>query len=142
MRRRPLPWLDQLWQLTMNLILSTRFPVLLTALLLALGLVTRAQAQPAGTIPVLENAYATLARADHDYKGHRAKAMKQIQLAVSELGGKSGGKGKGHEPQAASDAQLQSARGLLQQTLPSLTGKPHKHVSAAIREIDEALAIK
>jgi hypothetical protein len=119
-----------------------RSPTILAALLLALGLVTRVQAQIASAVPLLENAYTTLASADHDYKGHRAHAMKQIQLAVNELGGKVKGDGKGHEPQATSDAQLRTAKGMLQQALPSLSGKPLQHVNAAIRQIDEALAVK
>jgi|SRR6516165_1388587 hypothetical protein len=126
----------------MKSILTLRFPAIVAALLLALGLVTRVQAQSTSSITLLDDAYATLAQADHDYKGHRVKAMKQIERAVHELGGKISGKGKGHEPQATSDAQLKAAKELLQQAVPNLTGKPLKHVNAAIKDIDEALAIK
>jgi hypothetical protein len=36
---------------------------------------------------LLDEAYATLSQGNHDYKGHRVKAMKQIEMAVKELGG-------------------------------------------------------
>jgi len=84
---------------------------------------------------------ATLAQADHDYKGHRVKAIKQIDLAVKELGGSISGHGKGREPQGTSDAQLKSAQGLLQ-GVTGLQGKAAKHVERAIAEINDVLAIK
>src|SRR5437899_3187738 len=95
-----------------------RNSTLLTTLLLAFGLVTCGQAQTstASTVTTLDEAYATLAQAKHDYKGHRAKAMEQIKLAIHELGGSISGKAKAHESQAASDAQLKAAQALLQQT--------------------------
>ena len=126
----------------MNNILSFRFSAVLVALLLALGLVTRADAQSTGSVALLEQAYTTLAQADHDYKGHRVKAMKDIEKAVKELGGKISGDGKGREPQGASDDQLRKAKGLLQQAVPNLSGKPLKLVNNAIKQIDEALAVK
>jgi cob(I)alamin adenosyltransferase len=119
-----------------------RYATLLSTLLLAFGLVTRGHAQNNSALATLDEAYATLAQADHDYKGHRAKAMKQIQLAVKELGGRISGKGRGHEPQGTSDAQLKAAQVLLQQASTGLTGKPLKHVNAAITQISVALSIK
>jgi len=118
-----------------------RYATLLATLLLAFGLVTRVQAQT-GNITLLDDAYATLAQADHDYKGHRVRAMKQIELAVQDLGGKISGRGKGHEPQGTSDAQLRAAQGLLQQASGGLSGKALKHVQAAITQINTALSIK
>jgi len=118
-----------------------RCATLLATLFLAFGLVTRAQAQTS-SLALLDDAYATLAHANHDYKGHRAKAMKQIELAVQELGGKISGKGKGHEPQGTSAAQLRAAQGLLQQASAGLSRKELKHVQAAIAQINTALAIK
>jgi hypothetical protein len=117
---------------------------LLAAILLAFGLVARVQAQTttSGNLTTLDDAYATLAQADHDYKGHRVLAMKQIELAVKELGGKISGKGKGHEPQATSDAQLKAAQAMLQQTAGGLSGKALTHVNNAIKQISTALAIK
>jgi hypothetical protein len=121
--------------------LSLRYATLLATLLLAFGLVTRGQAQT-GNLTTLDDAYATLAQADHDYKGHRVKAMKQIELAVQELGGRISGKGKGHEPQGTSDAQLRAAQGLLQQARAGLSGKALRHVNASIAQINDALAIR
>jgi len=116
--------------------------MLLATLLLAFGLVTGAHAQAGSALTTLDDAYATLAQANHDYKGHRVKAMKQIELAVQELGGKISGKGKGREPQGTSDAQLRAAQSLLQQVLGGLSSKPLKHVNAAIAQINTALTIK
>jgi hypothetical protein len=121
--------------------LFLRYATLFSILFLAFGLVTRGHAQTS-PIATLDDAYATLAQADHDYKGHRAKAMKQIELAVQELGGKISGHGKGHEPQGTSDAQLKAAQTLLQQTTSGFTGKALKHVNNAIAQINDALAIK
>jgi cob(I)alamin adenosyltransferase len=122
--------------------LFRRYTLLLAALILAFGLVTRSQAQSTGTLATLDAAYATLAQADHDYKGHRVRAMKQIEQAVKELGGTISGKGKGHEPQGTSDAQLRAAQELLQQASAGLSGKPLKHVNAAIAQLNTALAIR
>jgi len=122
--------------------LLRRYTLLLAALVLAFGLATRSQAQATVNLANLEDAYATLAHADHDYKGHRVRAMKQIELAAKELGGAISGKGKGHEPQGTSDAQLRAARELLQQASAGLSGKPLKHVNAAIAQITTALAIR
>jgi hypothetical protein len=68
--------------------------------------------------------------------------MKQIELAVQELGGKISGKGRGHEPQGTSDAQLRAAQSLLQQASAGLSRKELKHVQAAIAQINTALSIK
>jgi hypothetical protein len=104
-----------------------------------------AQAAPGPTPPateLLRQAYATLAVADHDYKGHRVAAMKQIEAAEKELGVKVKGDGKGHEPQGVSDTQLRTALGLLQQARTELKGKPLTHVDNAIKQITTALTIK
>ena len=126
----------------MNKIFRLRSTTLLVAFFLALGLVGRAHAQAAAPTTSLEDAYATLAHADHDYKGHRARAMKQIEMAVNELGGKISGKGRVREPQAASDAQLRAAQALLQQAAGGFSGKALKHVQHAIAQIHDALSVK
>lgn len=107
-----------------------------------LAVCPRIQAQPSGSVGALREAYFTLAAADHDYKGHRAAAMKQIEQAVKALGGDVKGEGKGHEKQGESDAQLRAAQNLLQQASPGLTGAPAKHVSQALKQISMALSIK
>jgi hypothetical protein len=98
-----------------------------------------APSPPAG---LLVQAYATLGRADHDYKGHRIAAMKQIEAAAKLLGVDVHGDGKGHEHQGVSDAQLRTAQGLLQQAQPGLSGKPLRHVNKALQQLSIALSIK
>ena len=99
-------------------------------------------AAPAPAAGLLVQAYSTLEQADHDYKGHRKAAMKQIEAAARLLGVSVRGKGKGHEPQGVSDAQLRSAQGLLQQAQSGLSGKPLRHVNKALQQLSIALNIK
>jgi hypothetical protein len=99
-------------------------------------------ADPVPPAGLLSQAYATLAQADHDYKGHRVAAMKQIEAAAKALGVNIRGDGKGHEAQGVSDAQLRTAQGLLEQARAGLTGKPLKHLDRAIEQISIALTIK
>ena len=109
---------------------------------MVLGLVTQARAQTASPVTLLDDAYATLAQAKHDYKGHRVAAMKQIELALGEKGAKVSGKGAVRESQSTSDAQLRAAQALLKEAVPQLSGKALKHVNAAISQITTALSIK
>lgn len=105
-----------------------------------------------------------LEQADHDYKGHRAKAVHEISHAIHVLehgmgkhhaAGPTGPKPVvekpkgGNEPQAVSDKQLQQA--ITQLTaiggqLTSLKGEHHmkaaEAVQAAIAELNTALKIK
>jgi hypothetical protein len=99
-------------------------------------------AAPAPAAGLLVRAYTTLEQADHDYKGHRKAAMKQIEAAAKLLGVKVGGDGKGHEKQGVSDAQLRTAQGLLQQAQSGLRGKPLGHVNKALQQLSIALSIK
>jgi hypothetical protein len=122
--------------------LFLRLPIVLAVMALVLGLVTQAHAQAAGPVTLLDDAHATLAQAKHDYKGHRVKAMKQIELALGEKGAKVSGKGKVREPQSTSDAQLRAAQALLQEAVPQLSGKALKHVNAAVSQISTALQIR
>ena len=126
--------------MTNNLFL--RCSTMLAAILMVFSVVLPLHAQQGNVTTLLDDAYATLAQAKHDYKGHRVNAMKQIQLALGEAGGKVSGKGKNHEPQGTSDAQLRAAQGLLQQAKGALAGKALKHVDNAIAQINDALAIK
>jgi len=99
-------------------------------------------AYPSPPAALLTQAYSALAQADHDYKGHRVNAMKQVQAAGKILGVNVRGDGKGHERQGVSDAQLRTAQGLLQQARASLSGKALKHVDKALQEISLSLSIK
>jgi hypothetical protein len=99
-------------------------------------------AAPAPAAGLLVRAYTTLEQADHDYKGHRKAAMKQIEAAAKLLGVKVRGDGKGHEKQGVSDVQLRTAQGLLQQAQSGLRGKPLGHVNKALQQLSIALSIK
>jgi hypothetical protein len=97
-------------------------------------------AAPSGAF--LVQAYTALEQADHDYKGHRVAAMKQIEAAGRLEGVNVRGDGKGHEKQGISDNQLRNAQGLLQQALAGLSGKALRHVEKAQEQILIALSIK
>ena len=107
----------------MNNLSFLRGSTLLAILLLVFGLVTTTQAQT-NSSALLNDAYATLAQAKHDYKGHRVRAMKQIEAALGELGGKISSTGRNHEPQGTSDAQLRAAQGLLDKRGPDYRARP------------------
>jgi len=94
-----------------------------------------------------------LERADHDYKGHRAEAVKQITAAIHALHGghKHHGPGVkgGGEPQALSDAQLRESIKALSVVLAQLGNAPGApaakgavHVANAIKQLEIALTIK
>jgi len=95
---------------------------------------------------LLRRAYRILATGDHDYKGHRVKAMRQIESAAGLLGLNLKGDLKDKQPQALSDAKLREARGLLQNVLGSAEVKSEnriaKHVNEAIAQINLALSIR
>jgi len=116
--------------------------MLFAVLVLAFGLVTSTHAQATGSEALLDDAYATLAQAKHDYGGHRVRAMKQIDAALGEIGAKVTGHGKNHESQGTSDAQMRAAEILLQQAGTGLSTKALKHVNRAIAQINDGLAIK
>jgi hypothetical protein len=117
-----------------------RIVLLISMLTLPFGLTV--DAAPAPPPEMLRQAYVSLSVADHDYKGHRVKAMKEIQAACKLLGYKLHGEGRGHEKQIVSDVQLRNAQELLEQARHGLRGKPLKHVNAAIKQITIALAIR
>jgi hypothetical protein len=118
-----------------------RFSTLLATVFLAFGLTTRA-ADVSSSIGLLDDAYATLSQCNHDYKGHRVIAMKQIDKAIRELGGRISGHGHAHESQGASDAQLRAAEDLIQQASPGLPKKALRHANMALQQINTALAIR
>ncbi len=105
---------------------------------------------PPGTPEVekLREAYMTLYKADHDYHGHRIKAMHELEKACDHLGTDIRGDGHGHERQAVSDEELRKARAIIDEVLHRDVIKGHKeakfvlhHLEKAIKNIDEALRI-
>jgi len=109
---------------------------------LALTFSMKLSAQPVAAGSLLQQAYTALEQADHDYKGHRIAAMKQVEAAGKRLGLNLRGDGKGHEKQGVSDQQLRTAQALLQEASAGLTGKPLKHVNRALKQLNIALSIK
>jgi hypothetical protein len=102
----------------------------------------RLVAAPSPAAGLLVQAYTTLEQADHDYKGHRIAAMKQIEAAARLMRVHVRGDGRAHEKQGVSDAQLRTAQGLLQQAQSGLRGKPLKHLNKALQQLSIALSIK
>jgi hypothetical protein len=94
----------------------------------------------------LHQAYRILATGDHDYKGHRAKAMEQVKKAADLLGVDLRGDDKDKEKQVLSDDRLREARGYLENVLGASEVKDQKHIAdhinAAIKQIDVALSIR
>ena len=136
-------------------------PAAVVILFLAIGLNSRGQstapapANPAASTKastaagdsaasgLLSQAYAALTVADHDYQGHRVKAMKHIEIAAKVLGVTLGGNGTGHEAQATSDQQLHTAQTLLQQALAAgPRPRVQKQINLALTELSTALSIK
>ena|ERR1035441_1283702 len=109
---------------------------------LALTFSMKLSARPAASGDLLQQAYTALEQADHDYKGHRKDAMKQIEAAGKLLGINLRGDGKAHEKQGVSDEQLRTAQGLLEEARSGLTGRPLKHVNHALKQLRIALSIK
>jgi hypothetical protein len=114
------------------------------------------QQQALAVAPIAAELHAVkvlLERADRDYQGHRAAAVKEISAALRILvprqkhkGGKPAG---GGEPQALSDAQLRdavAALGKVSSQLASLSlpraAKANGHVGTAIKDLQVALTIK
>jgi hypothetical protein len=114
----------------------------------------KATASPfAAQVKELHDIKVLLELADHDYKGHRAEAVKQLTEAIHALhpGHKHHAKGVkgGGEPQALSDAQLKESIKTLNAVLAQLStagGAPATkaavHVTNAIKQLEIALTIK
>ena len=103
-------------------------------------------APPANVAGQLAEAYADLDHADHDYKGHRMAAMKQVEAAGKLVKLNLGGDGRGHEKQGVSDEQLVAAQGILNQVKSELAGEKKSrllhHVNKALEELATALKTK
>ncbi len=123
-----------------------------------------AQSQDHQIVGELHSTKQLLEKADHDYKGHRARVVHEISLAIHSLThhhhpagkaaepkpaatSKTGDKGM-KEPQEVSDAQLKQAVQQLE-TVKGQLKSGHEHhakalfaVSKAIEELHTALKIK
>ncbi|HEY3761001.1 MAG TPA: hypothetical protein VGN23_04580 [Verrucomicrobiae bacterium] len=95
---------------------------------------------------MLRRSYWILNWADKDYKGHRAKAMKEIKAAAALLGvDLNAGEDRAREKQAWSDDRLRTADDLLSHVLAASGVKDqpriNKHVSEAMNQLSIALSI-
>lgn len=94
----------------------------------------------------LVHAYHLLKKADHDYDGHRVKAMEAVQAASHDLGLDVGGELPDKERQWKSDDQLIEARRLLRDARQKLEARDRDrvadHVDTAVKEINAALKTK
>jgi hypothetical protein len=99
-----------------------------------------------GDVQTLTQAYSTLASADHDYQGHRIKAMAAIRKAARLMGQKIAGDGKAKEQQAVSDTQLRGVQTMLQKVRGSVSGRNQQrvvqHINEAMHHLTVALSIK
>ncbi len=136
-------------------------------LLGGLVLVVGAQARPVAQKPVpqkpakhpraeaavkqLHEIKVLLESADHDYKGHRVAAIRDINAAIRDLGGHGKGTGGGgnREPQKLSDDQLKTAVADLAAIEKKLAASTHPQaataaaaVASAIKELEAALMIR
>jgi hypothetical protein len=115
-------------------------------------------------IAELNTIHLAIRSANHNYKGHRAKAMTEVNRAVRQLArdagkkmgkakGMRGGPGKGKKnalPQAESDALLRNAKRALAGVLSQLSALPAsghrtsaaKHIKHAMEQLDKALAVR
>ena len=149
--------------------MSRRNAVWVLALALGVGLLAASAAEAkrqgkkkppspfAAQITALEAANALLAKADHDYQGHRVKAMKQVHAAIHVLkaGTKApkspfkGPKGTGGLPQDQSDALLKQAMEQITAVQTQLANVQAPRATAAaadlavaVTELQTALKIK
>ena len=116
----------------------------IVAVVLALSFGLRAYAETPRE--ELVHAYILIKAADHDYAGHRDKALDAVSTAGKELGLELRGKGSDRERQWKSDEQMAEARRLLREAREKLEARDRDrvaaHVDRAIKEIDAALSIK
>ena len=94
----------------------------------------------------LRQAYRILATGDHDYKGHRVHAMRDVERAGKQLGMDLKGDLKDRTPQKLSDERLREAQGLISGVLNSAEVKGQKHIvkdlQEAVNQINTALSIR
>lgn len=111
------------------------------AVSVALSFAARVYAEPPRE--ELIHAYILLKHANHDYEGHRAKAMEHVEAAGKALKLKLEGETNEHERQFKSDQMMAEARQLLFHTRDTFAAEDRPraatHVDKAIEEIDRAL---
>jgi hypothetical protein len=95
---------------------------------------------------MLQRAYRILATGDHDYKGHRVRAMHAVEAAAKLLGVNLRGDGANREKQVLSDERLREAQGLITQVLGAAEVKNEarvtRHLNMALKQLNLALSIR
>ncbi|HTV63335.1 MAG TPA: hypothetical protein VMH30_12275 [Verrucomicrobiae bacterium] len=95
---------------------------------------------------MLHRAYQILASGDHDYKGHRIKAMHAIEAAAKLLGLDLSGDLKDKSSQPLSDDKLREAQGLIARVAGAAEVKDQKavvrHLNEAVNQIHVALSVR
>jgi hypothetical protein len=113
----------------------------LVAVTVALSFAARVYAEPPRQ--ELVHAYALLKNANHNYEGHRARAMEHIQAAGKAINLKLEGDASEREHQWKSDQMLAEARHLLYHARGAFEAHDRDlaaaHVDKAIEEIDRAI---
>jgi hypothetical protein len=98
-----------------------------------------------GVVKELHHAKHLLEHADHDYDGHRARAVKDVSEAIHELSHGAShhhhleAKGKGGEElkQTKSDEHLKEALAILHEAKTQLS--KHEHHKKALHHVEEAI---
>lgn len=120
------------------------FYLQLAAMVLVLSFGARAYAETPRE--EVAHAYVLLRLAKHDYAGHRAVALQELQIAGRELGLDLEGHGSEHERQLKSDELVAASGRVLREAREKLEARDRErvaaHVDRAIHEIDEALKVK
>jgi len=112
----------------------------------ALGLSLGISAHAETSREEMVHAFHLLKKANHDYGGHRVKAMHELEVAGRDLGLEMGGDLPERERQWKSDEQLIEARRILREARDKLEARDRDHaadrIEHAIKEIDTALEVK
>jgi hypothetical protein len=146
--------------------------IVLSLLLSWMSCAPSLQAQTSGgatvnPVPLMKQALTLLEKADHDYEGHRAVAIKEIRGILHALANPTNGQANStpgvrqppnglprvgrnkqrpprnpQEPQAASDALMNQAQELLVQASGGLTDIPLQRLNEAIAQIHTALQLR
>jgi hypothetical protein len=121
--------------------ISRILPLQILGVAVALSFAARVYAEPPRE--ELVHAYFLLKHANHNYEGHRMKAMEHVEAAGKALNLKLEGDAKGEERQWKSDQMLAEARHLLYHARGAFEAQDRDraaaHLDKAINEIDRAI---
>ena len=93
-------------------------------------------------VQTLHSAYMTLALADHDYDGHRMKAMHALEKACKLLGTDISGDYKDKQPQPTSDDDLRNAQSIIKQVAARSPTSRKTSASTSMQPSPKSTALK